>query len=191
MQCTNKIFVFSEPKRNTKRLTFNYRPTLKINVLWAALPNMPCKPRCHFGFLHLGLPACWSGLSIPTENLSVCVSTGIDSSCLYVPHLLHCHVYLASVGIFLDSFKDIQHKQTLWLYLVGEVPWRWTHWDGWSCFSCLAHLLNQNRSSDIMMAYPCHISSGLRLLNPISFCLGTNFNLWEHNWTHKPNLHKV
>lgn len=64
-------------------------------------------------------------------------------------------------------------------------------WMQLSCFSCLAHLLNQNRTSDILMAYHCHISSGLRLLNQISFCLGVNFKLWEHKWTHKPKLHTV
>lgn len=81
MQCTEKIFVFSECRRNTNCWTSDCRPTLKINVFWAALPNMPCKPRCHFGFLHLSLPACWSGLSLPTDNLPVClvcVSTGLN-----------------------------------------------------------------------------------------------------------------
>lgn len=57
----------------------------------------------------VGLVCLSQQTTYPSVSLQVC----IDSSCLCVPHLLHCHVYLASVGIFLDSFKDIQHKQTL------------------------------------------------------------------------------
>lgn len=113
-QRTIKILVsVNYRKMNTNLWTSHRKPTLKINVLWAALPNMPCKPRCQFGFLHPSLSACCPGLSLPTDNLSVslvCVSIGI----YLFPHdffssIISCflsliYIYLASVGIFMDSF---------------------------------------------------------------------------------------
>lgn len=74
-------FQWTQEKINAKIWASHCKPTLKINVLWAVLPNMPCKPRCQFGFLHPSLPACCSGLSLPTVNLSVslvCVSIGLN-----------------------------------------------------------------------------------------------------------------
>lgn len=51
-------FRWTQEKMNAKIWASHCKPTLKINVLWAALPNMACKPRCQFGFLHSSLPAC-------------------------------------------------------------------------------------------------------------------------------------
>lgn len=64
-------FQWTQEKMNSKLWTSHCKATLKINFLWAVMPNMPCKPRCQFGFLHLSLSACCSGLSLPADNLSV------------------------------------------------------------------------------------------------------------------------
>lgn len=88
-------------KMNTNLWTSHREPTLKINVLWAALPNMSCKPRCQFGFLHPSLSACCPGLSLPTDNLSVslvCVSIDIYlfPHDFFFPQLFHVFCLLST-----------------------------------------------------------------------------------------------
>lgn len=95
MQCTKKIFVFSERRRNTNRWTSDCRPTLKINVFWTCLVNQDvtlvfCTQVCQ----PVGL-VCLSQLT--TCLFGLCLYRSESFPTVF---LLHCHVYSASVGIF-------------------------------------------------------------------------------------------
>lgn len=115
------------------------------------------------------LTTCLSVWSVSLQNLNHFQLFFCPPSSL-LPRLLgKCRHFL------IDSFQKT--FSTLNLLIWMEV----------SCFSCLAHLLCQNRTSDILKAYRCPISCGFRFLNLKSFCLGANFKRREHKWTHKPN----